>query len=112
MAYADMHISTRTYSPHICPKVVDNPIVDKRCDVYSFGIVLSELICQKTLIDLQIPLNDQGRINLDLILAKLPQHSEAKTLFKLAQKSTSIELKDRPIFQMVSLELENLAEFF
>ncbi|XP_065556402.1 non-receptor tyrosine-protein kinase TYK2-like [Artemia franciscana] len=112
MAYVDVHSSTKTSSPYKCPKAVDKPIVDKRCDVYSFGILLSELICRKKISDLQIPVNDLGRINTELIRTKLPQHIEAKKLFELAQKCTSTELEERPTFQMVTLELENLAEYF
>ncbi|KAK7283577.1 hypothetical protein RIF29_13178 [Crotalaria pallida] len=100
-----MTAETGTYR-WMAPEVINHQPYDQKADVFSFSIVLWELVTAKVPYDTMTPLQAALGVRQGL-RPELPKHGHPK-LLDLMQRCWEGDPSNRPSFQEITVELENL----
>ncbi|ESW15518.1 hypothetical protein PHAVU_007G078800 [Phaseolus vulgaris] len=102
-----MTAETGTYR-WMAPEVINHQPYDQKADVFSFSIVLWELVTAKVPYDTMTPLQAALGVRQGL-RPELPKHGHFK-LIELMQRCWEAIPIDRPSFNEITVELENLLQ--
>ncbi|QHO14407.1 serine/threonine-protein kinase STY8 isoform X3 [Arachis ipaensis] len=102
-----MTAETGTYR-WMAPEVINHQPYDQKADVFSFSIVLWELVTAKVPYDTMTPLQAALGVRQGL-RPELPKHGHPKLLY-LMQRCWEADPSNRPSFQEITVELENLLQ--
>ncbi|MED6200866.1 hypothetical protein PIB30_089448 [Stylosanthes scabra] len=102
-----MTAETGTYR-WMAPEVINHQPYDQKADVFSFSIVLWELVTAKVPYDTLTPLQAALGVRQGL-RPELPKHGHPKLLY-LMQRCWEAEPSNRPSFEEISVELENILQ--
>ncbi|KAL1322031.1 hypothetical protein AAHE18_14G167600 [Arachis hypogaea] len=91
-----------------CRKVINHQPYDQKADVFSFSIILWELVTAKVPYDTMTPLQAAFGVRQGLC-PELPKHGHPKLLY-LRQRCWEADPSNRPSFQEITIELENLLQ--
>ncbi|MED6194576.1 hypothetical protein PIB30_029846 [Stylosanthes scabra] len=102
-----MTAETGTYR-WMAPEVINHQPYDQKADVFSFSIVLWELVTAKVPYDTMTPLQAALGVRQGL-RPELPKHGHPKLLY-LMQRCWEADPSNRPSFQEITVELENILQ--
>ncbi|QHO08331.1 Serine/threonine-protein kinase [Arachis hypogaea] len=88
--------------------VINHQPYDQKADVFSFSIILWELVTAKVPYDTMTPLQAAFGVRQGLC-PELPKHGHPKLLY-LRQRCWEADPSNRPSFQEITIELENLLQ--
>ncbi|EGG16628.1 LISK family protein kinase [Cavenderia fasciculata] len=94
----------------MAPEVIVGDTYDETCDIYSYGILLYELICGTRTVKNELKRTPEKSFDLDLDLADSYASSTCpKALLELARICCSYDPKKRPNFKTITMGLTDLS---
>ncbi|KAK2706781.1 hypothetical protein QYM36_014729 [Artemia franciscana] len=98
--------------PRSAPEVFRGELYDASSDVYSYGMLLLELIFQKNLEELHGKYLPNGQVKIEHFLRILPNDEFAKMLIEIVKRCVKERPDDRPSFKVVASEITDLCKIY
>jgi serine/threonine protein kinase len=98
--------------PRSAPEVFRGELYDSSSDVYSYGMLLLELIFQKRLEELHGKYLQNGQVLIEHFLRIMPSDEFAKMLIQIVKRCVAERADDRPSFKVLASEITELCKIY